>query len=180
MPRFASRKNAGKRTASLGECYFQYGKQKSARRVFKKVSDVTEENFRSIRGLAEIALREGKIAHVIHYFNSANRIAETPALRRWSQNESDYFSHLNADEDYMEMEISRVNLLENLDNLKKTALRVALFGFPAIIFGLLVEDDLIANFGWAISSIAILAWAAFLASQNLLSSRVPLDFEEED
>ncbi len=45
----------------------------------------------------------------------------------------------------MEMEISRVNLLENFDGLKKTALRVALFGFPAIIFGLIVEDGLIAQ-----------------------------------
>ena len=42
-----------------------------------------------------------------------------PALRRWTQNEQDYFSRLNSDEDYMEMEISRVNLLENLENAEK-------------------------------------------------------------
>ena len=80
----------------------------------------------------------------------------------------------------MELEISRVNLLENLDGLKKTALRAALFGFPAILFGLLTNDNLIATVGWAISSAAILVWAGLFASQNLLSTRVPMDLDEED
>jgi tetratricopeptide (TPR) repeat protein len=166
--------------ARLGECYFQYGKRKRARQAFQKAVEVADESFRSVRGLAEIALREGKIAHVIHNFSTANRLAETAALRRWTQNEGEYFSRLNADEDYMELEISRVNLLENLDNLKKTALRTALFGFPAILFGLLTEENLIANIGWAISSAAILVWAGLFASQNLLSTRVPMNLDEED
>jgi hypothetical protein len=51
------------------------------------------------------------------------------------------FSRLNADEDYLEMEISRVNLLENLNSLKKTALRIGLFGFPVIVFGLIVQTN---------------------------------------
>jgi len=166
--------------ARLGECYFQYGEWERARQAFKKAAEAADESFRSVRGLAEIALREGKIAHVIHHFSTANRLAETSALRRWTQNESEYFSRLNADEDYMEMEISRVNLVENFDGLKKTALRIALFGFPAIIFGLIAEDNLIANLGWAISAAAILVWTGLFASQNLLSSRIPVDFEEED
>ncbi|HXH70459.1 MAG TPA: hypothetical protein VNI60_09035 [Pyrinomonadaceae bacterium] len=166
--------------ARLGECYFQYGNRERARQAFQKVADVTEESFRSVRGLAEIALREGKIAHVIHHFSTANRLAETAALRRWTQSESEYFLRLNADEDYMELEISRVNLLENLDGLKKTALRTALFGFPAILFGLLTEDNFIANLGWAISAAAILVWAGLFASQHLLSTRVPMDLNEED
>ena len=166
--------------ARLGECYFQFGERKRARQVFQKAADAEEESFRSVRGLAEIALRDGKIAHVIHNFATAHRLAETAALRRWTQSESDYFSRLNADEDYMELEISRVNLLENLDGFKKSALRVALFGFPAISFGLITEDNLIANLGWAISAAAILVWAGLFASQNLLSTRVPMDLEEED
>jgi tetratricopeptide (TPR) repeat protein len=166
--------------ARLGECYFQFGERKRARQVFQKAADAEEESFRSVRGLAEIALRDGKIAHVIHNFATAHRLAETAALRRWTQSESDYFSRLNADEDYMELEISRVNLLENLDGFKKSALRVALFGFPAISFGLIAEDNLIANLGWAISAAAILVWAGLFATQNLLSTRVPMDIEEED
>lgn len=166
--------------ARLGECYFQYGEWTRARKTFQTAIETAGESFRSVRGLAEISLREGKIAHVIHHFETARRLAETSALRRWTQGESEYFSRLNADEDYTEMEISRVNMLENLGGLKKTALRIAVFGFPAIIFGLLAEDDLIANLGWAISTAAILLWAGLFAALNLLSSRVPMDFEDED
>lgn len=167
--------------ARLGENYFQYGEWRRAADVFKKAIDTTEVSFRSVRGLAEIALRDGKIAHVIHHFGTANRLAETPALRRWTQNESEYFSRLNSDEDYMEMEISRVNLLESFETAKKTCLKIAFFGFSAIIFGM-AADELISNIGWAISCVALTVWVGLILSQNLLSARVPsdIDFEDED
>ena len=66
-----------------------------------------------------MALREGKIAHVIHHFSIANRLAETPSLRRWTQGETEYFSHLNSDDEYMELEISRVNMLETVESSKE-------------------------------------------------------------
>ena len=170
----------GELLSRLGESYFQYGDWRRAQKAFQKALDKTEENFRSVRGLAEVALREGKIAHVIHHFSTANRLAETPALRRWTQKESEYFSRLNDDEDYMDMEISRVNLLENLERSKKTALKISFSGFPIVLLGLMLFDDLIANIGWAVSSVALLIWIGLLISQNLLSSRIPLDFDEED
>ncbi len=169
----------GELLARLGESYFQYGDWERAAAVFTKAVETAGTNFRSARGLAEIALREGKIAHVIHQFSSANRLAETTALRRWTQNEQDYFSRLNRDDDYMEMEISRVNLLENLESAKKTCLKIAFVGFPAIIFGL-ISDDIITNIGWAISCISLLVWVGLMLSQNLLSSRIPMDYDEED
>ena len=165
--------------ARLGESYFQYGAWQRAAVVFKKAIDTAETNFRSVRGLAEIALREGKIAHVIHHFATAQRLAETPGLRRWTRTEGEYFSRLNSDEDYMEMEISRVNLLENLESAQKTCLKIAFLGFPTIIFGL-ITDELITNIGWAISSISLLFWIGLMLSHNLLSSRVPTDFDDED
>ncbi|MBA3633926.1 MAG: tetratricopeptide repeat protein [Acidobacteria bacterium] len=170
----------GEILARLGESYFQYGDWKRARAAFQRALEATETSFRAVRGLAEIALREGKIAHVIHQFSTANRLAETPALRRWTQDESDYFSRLNSDEDYMEMEVSRVNMLESLERLRKTALKIAMLGFPAIILGITLEDSLIANLGWMVSSIALLIWVGIIMSQNLLSSRVPMDFADED
>ena len=169
----------GELLARLGESYFQYNEWRRASLVFKRAIDSFGTSFRSVRGLAEIALREGKIAHVIHHFSTANRLAETPALRRWTQKESDYFSRLNSDDDYMEMEISRVNLLESLENAKKTCLRIALIGFPTIIFGLLF-DELITNIGWAISCVALFIWVGLLLSQNLLSSRIPMDYNEDE
>ncbi|NNE98697.1 MAG: tetratricopeptide repeat protein [Pyrinomonadaceae bacterium] len=161
----------------LGESYFQYGDWSRARKAFLKAIDSAEASFRSIRGLAEISLREGKIAHVIHHFATANRMAETPALRRWTQSETEYFSKLNEDDDYMEMELSRVNLLESLERGKKTSLKIALIALPVIIFGLILNEALIVNIGWAVSSVSFLIWVGIIMSRNLLSTRVPLDFE---
>jgi len=166
--------------ARLGESYFQFGDWERARAVFLKSIDRVEENFRSLRGMAEISLREGKIAHVIHNFLAANRLAETPALRRWTQGEADYFSHLNDDEEYMELEINRINLLETLENSKKTSLKIAMFGFPAILMGMILNESLISNLGWAISSVALLIWAGLLMSLNLFSDRIPYELIEEE
>ncbi|MEZ5344198.1 MAG: tetratricopeptide repeat protein [Pyrinomonadaceae bacterium] len=161
----------------LGESYFQYGDWKRARNAFQKAIDVAEESFRSVRGLAEIALREGKIAHVIHHFATAHRLAETPALRRWTQSEAEYFSRLNEDDDYMEMEVSRVNLLDSLERGKRTSLKIALFGLPWIIIGLILDEVLVVNIGWAVSTVALLIWVGMIMSRNILSARIPVDQE---
>lgn len=166
--------------ARLGESYFQFGDWQRARAVFQKSIDAAEENFRSLRGMAEIALREGKIAHVIHNFAAANRLAETPALRRWTQSEADYFSHLNDDEEYMEMEISRINLLETLERSKRTSLKIAFLGFPAILIGVTLGENLISNIGWAVSCVSLMIWAGLLMSLNLFSERIPYELVEEE
>lgn len=163
--------------ARLGESYFQYGDWRRARKVFQKALDIAEESFRSVRGMAEVSLREGKIAHVIHHFATANRLAETPALRRWTQTETDYFTRLNSDEEYMDMEVSRVNLLESLERGKKTSLKIALFGLPWIVIGLLLDTNLVVNLGWAVSCVSLLIWVGMIMSRNILSARVPVDVE---
>lgn len=170
----------GELLSRLGETYFQFGDLYRAKIVFQKALETIEENFRSVRGMAEIALREGKIAHVIHHFASANRLAENKALRRWTRNEADYFTRLNDDEDYMDLEISRVNMLETLENSKKTTLKIALLAFPAILIGVVLEENLLANIGWAVSSIALLIWVGLVMSRNMLAERIPLDLVEEE
>jgi tetratricopeptide (TPR) repeat protein len=164
--------------ARLGESYFQYGEWERARRVFQKALDATQESFRSVRGLAEIALREGKIAHVIHHFATAIHFADTKALRNWAEAETEYFSRLNTDEDYMEQEIRRINWLEGILRGKKMALRFALVGFFAILLGLLT-NDLITNVGWTVSAVSLLIWVGLIMSGNLLAERNPL-IEAED
>lgn len=170
----------GELLVRLGEWYFQIGNWNRAGNAFRDALDRIGENFRTARGLAEIALREGKIAHVIHHFSTANRIAETPSLRRWSKTEADYFSHLNSDDEYMELEISRVNLLEGVERSKKTALRIAFFGFPAIITGIMIDDTLIANIGWAVSTVSLLIWTGLIMSSRLLAQRIPYEMVETD
>lgn len=170
----------GELLVRLGEWYFQIGEWGRAGNVFQNALERLGENFRIARGLAEIALREGKIAHVIHHFSTAGRIAETPSLRRWSRHEAEYFSHLNSDDEYMELEISRVNMLETVETSKKTVLRMAFFAFPLIFVGVLFEDDLIANIGWAVSCVSLLIWAGLIMSTHMLGQRIPYELVESD
>ena len=166
--------------ARLGEAYSQIGEWRRAGMVFQRVLDHAGENFRAARGLAEKALREGKIAHVIHHFSTANRIAETPALSRWTKAEADYFSNLNADDEYMEMEIARVNLLESLLRSKKTAQRIAFLAFPAIAIGMLFDDDLITEIGWAVSTVSLVIWVGLSVSTKLFDRRIPYEMMAEE
>lgn len=164
----------------LGEAYFQLDEWRRAESVFKRVTEGMGDNFRALRGLAEIALREGKIAHVIHHFSSANHVAGTTALRRWSRAEADYFSRLNEDDEYMDLEIARVNLLETLENSAATSLKIASLGFPTIVIGLLFTDKLIMDIGWAVTAFALLIWSGLTISQRMFRSRIPFEIYENE
>ncbi len=170
----------GELLARVGESYFQFGDWRRAQNAFQKSLDLIEASFRAARGMAEIALREGKIAHVIHSFAAANRVAESPALRRWTQSEAEYFSRLNDDEEYMELEVGRIQLLETLERSKRSAFRIGVIGLPTILFGFLIEDQLIANIGWAVSAISLSIWFAMIVAMNIFSARAPLDIAPED
>ena len=172
--------NDGELLARLGESYFQQGEWRRAGIAFQKAVEVVGEQFRSVRGLAEIALRDGKIAHVIHNFSIASRLAETPALRRWSNGEVKYFSRLNAADEYMEMEIGRVNLLEALDRWKRTVLRLAFIGFPVIAVGLVYDDTVIANSGWTLSAASLILWTLIMLGRRVFAPRISMDLLEED
>jgi tetratricopeptide (TPR) repeat protein len=164
----------------IGESYFQIGEWRRAGIVFKRVADAVGENFRTLRGQAELALREGKIAHVIHNFAAAEQLAATNSLRRWTQAEVDYFSHLNEDDEYMELEISRVNLLDTLDRTRRSSFRINAFGFLGIAFGLAVGDDLVANISWAVSGVSLTVWIVTIVMTRMLSPRIPFELMETD
>ncbi|MBP7415544.1 MAG: hypothetical protein KA831_02740 [Pyrinomonadaceae bacterium] len=163
----------GDLSSRLGEYYFSLGETRRAEIIFQRVFDHIGENFRAARGLAEMSLRDGKIAHVIHKFSTANRLAETPGLRRWTRGEADYFSSLNSDEEYMELEIGRVNLLDTLERSKRTTLNITFLSFPLIAVGLFFEDALVANIGWAASTVSLMIWTGLIISARMLSHRIP-------
>lgn len=166
--------------ARIGECYSQIGEWRRAAIVFKRVADAFGDNFRTLRGMAELALREGKIAHVIHNFAAAEQHAKSSSLRRWTKTEVEYFSHLNSDEEYMELELSRVNLLDSLERSKRSSLRIAIFGFIVIGFGVAFSDDLIANIGWAVSGLSLGVWVVMILMTRMLSPRIPFELVEND
>lgn len=164
----------------IGESYSQMGDWTRAAAVFRRISEEAGETFRSLRGQAEIALREGKIAHVIHNFAAANRVSPIPSLRRWTQTEVDYFSRLNEDEEYMELEVSRVNLLDSLARTRRSALRITFIGLVMIMVGVLIDDGLIANIGWAVAFLAISLWIAMRIGRRMLEARIPFELVETD
>lgn len=163
--------------ARIGETHFQYGNWRRSSKTFYKTLAITAESFRSVRGLAEIALREGKIAHVIHHFASAAYFAENNALQRWASGENEYFSRLNSDDDYMEAEVTRINWLESIEQKKRGALRFSLIGLIVVFFGVLFNET-VANFGWGFSFITIFLWVGLILSQGLLGERCPMERDE--
>jgi tetratricopeptide (TPR) repeat protein len=181
--RLAERRGQGNADflSRLGESYLQYADEKRARNVFMRALDLDADNFRSSKGLAELALREGKLAHVVHHFSTALRAAKNKALKRWAQDEIDYFMRLNNDEDYMEIEIRRINLLETVQRNKAITMRISLFGFAVIMFGMFTGEQLISNIGWACTAAAMVIWMGLMIGGKILADRFPaIDDDEED
>ncbi len=165
----------GQLLTEIGEGYFQFGEWRRAGTTFRKAIESAGQRFRSLVGLAELALHEGKIAHVIHNFTAARELADTPAAKRWTKHEIDYFSRLNADEEYMELEVSRMNLLDTLALVRGGSLRIAVVGIPVIVIGLLFEENLVANVGWAVSLISFAVWTTVIILGHTLAARLPYE-----
>ena len=164
----------GNLLARLGETYFQLGDLKRANAAFLNAIE-KGSGYLGSRGLAEIALREGKLAHVVHQFSSAHEQAESRAAKRFSQTEADYFGNLTSDNAYLDLEVHRVNLVNSLAKAGRTSLTITLFGLIPLIFGLVADDFLLADVGWAVSGIALVIWCGLKVVSRMLASRIPYD-----
>ncbi len=164
----------------LGEMYSQAGEWGRARSVYERSIERFGESFRSLRGLSEIALRDGKIAHAIHHLSNAQKIARTPAVRRWTRNEAEYFGHLNDNEEYLDMEISRIGLLDTFNDLKQTALGTALAAIPLIPLGIALEMSLMTDIAWAVSGIGLSVRIVLGAAARLMTQRIPFELIEDE
>ncbi len=163
----------------LAEWYSDVGDDSNAARLFRRVVERSAGDFRALRGLGEIALRDGKIAHVIHHFGAAIDNAGLASQRRWSKNEAAYFANLNSDPEYMELEVGRVRMLETFDRTRRSAIRIAVVGVPVIVAGVVLEDLFVANFGWAVSTVAIVVWFAMQFGSRMFGRRIPYELVEE-
>ncbi|HZH33331.1 MAG TPA: hypothetical protein VEX64_00690, partial [Pyrinomonadaceae bacterium] len=179
--RLAARRGSdnAKLLARIGESYFQYGEQKRAELVFRRVLELDADNFRASCGLAEIALHEGKLAHVIHHYQAATRAAEDEALKLWARTEADYFALLNRNEDYMDAELTRINWLHNVENGSRICLRLAISGLFVVSFGVFF-DDLLAQLGLALTAGTTLFWVVLTIIGKFLISRSDVVEEENN
>ncbi len=163
----------------IGESYFQFGDMNKARKAFFRALEIGGENFRAARGLAEVALREGKLGHVVHHFSTAIRNAKDSALKNWAQEEANYFLLLNNDEDYMEAEMTRINWLEGTRTGKSMMVRLAIGGVLTIAIGSFL-DETIATLGWSATTISLGLWFGLNTFNKILSVRCPKEITEID
>lgn len=162
----------------IGESYRRFGYLKRAASAYQSALERLDNCFRALIGLAEVAIDEGKLAHVVHNFIAANRAIDSRALQKWTSSEANYFSHLTEDDKYMELEISRLNLLEKLERWRRSLFRVALYSIPLIAAGVILEESLVAEAGWLASGICFLLWAGTSVMMKMLSPRIPFEILE--
>lgn len=154
----------------IGESLFEYGDMQQAARIFRKALEVNPRSFRAELGLAEVALRDGKLAHVIHHYNGAARLVTDKSLARFARREAQYYSRLNDDDNYLAAELRRFGWLQHVQRARRISLRLTFASLLVLLAGVSVDDSL-ATLGWSLSSSSIIAWILVTFAGRLLSHR---------
>ena len=154
----------------IGESFLECGDARHARRALQRVVELDSGNFKARVGLADIALRDGKLAHVIHHYHEAARVSSEQALARYARSEGDYYMHLNDDDDYLAAELRRINWLQSVTRIRRLALRVTNASvLLALIAGLV--DPVAGSLGWSLASSALVIWLLTLLGTRMLFAR---------
>ncbi|HET8782537.1 MAG TPA: hypothetical protein VFM63_08965 [Pyrinomonadaceae bacterium] len=154
----------------IGESFLECGDARQARQTLQRVIEIDSGNFKARVGLADIALREGKLAHVIHHYQEASRDASEQALARYARSEGEYYMNLNNDDDYLATELRRISWLQNITRVRRLALRVTNSSvLLALVAGMV--DPLAGSFAWSLASSALFVWLVSLFGTRMLFSR---------
>ncbi|HYE65534.1 MAG TPA: hypothetical protein VD966_08125 [Pyrinomonadaceae bacterium] len=154
----------------VGESFFEYGDLNRAASAFRRALELDPRTFRAEIGLAEIALRNGKLAHVIHHYSAAARIAPDEALARYARREADYYARLNDDDEYLGAELRRIEWLQSLQRARRLAV-TATFGSALLaLLGALV-DEAVSDIGWSLATSSVIAWVGVAFMSRLLIKR---------
>lgn len=154
----------------IGESFLECGDARHARRALEKVVELDNGNFKARVGLADIALREGKLAHVIHHYHEAARVSSEEALARYARSEGDYYMQLNNDDDYLAAELRRINWLQSVTRTRRLALRVTNASVLLAIIGGLF-DPVVGSVGWSLASSGLIIWLLTLVGTRMLFTR---------
>jgi tetratricopeptide (TPR) repeat protein len=154
----------------IAESFLEYGEPRRAAKAFRQALEVDEHAYRAQLGLAEVGLSDGKLAHVIHHYNEATRVAPDKAAGRLARREAEYYARLNDDEDYLASELRRMNWLEGAGRVQKLTARLS---FAALLIALVGSsvDPAVAGLGWAFASSAIIGWSGSLVIRKFLAAR---------
>jgi tetratricopeptide (TPR) repeat protein len=154
----------------IGESFLECGDANHARRALQRVVDLDSGNFKARIGLADIALREGKLAHVIHHYQEAARVSSETALARYAHSEGEYYMQLNNDDDYLVAELRRISWLQSVTRIRRLALRVTNASVLLALIGGLV-DPVAGSLGWSLASSALIIWLLSLGGTKMLLTR---------
>jgi hypothetical protein len=156
--------------ALIGESFLEWGETARAQRSFQKAIDLEAGNFRSRIGLANLALREGKLAHVIHQYREGARASSEKALVAYARREADYYALLNDDDDFLATELRRINWLQHSLRVRRLAARITNASILAALVSSYVEPSLGA-LCWSLASSSLVAWIASLFAIKVLAPR---------
>lgn len=154
----------------IGESLLECGDARQARQALRKVVDLDSGNFKARVGLADIALREGKLAHVIHHYQEAARVSSEQALARYARSEGDYYMQLNNNDDYLATELRRISWLQTVTRIRRLALRATNLSLLVALLGGFV-DPVAASLGWSLASSALIVWLVTVAGTKALFHR---------
>lgn len=156
--------------ALVGESFLEWGEITRAQHSFQNAIDLEPRNFRARLGLANLALREGKLAHVIHQYRDAAGAASDKALIRYASREAEYYARLNDDDDYLVTELRRINWLQHSLKVRRLAARVT----NASILVALVVPYFAAGWSglcWSLATSSLIGWIASLTAVKALAKR---------
>ena len=155
---------------SIGEIFLEWGELNAARRSLQKAADLEPQNFRARVGLANLALRDGKLAHVINQYRDASMAASDKALVDYARHEADYYAQLNDDDDYLNSELRRINWLQHSLRIRRLAARVTNASILVALVAAYVDSSF-AGICWSLASSSLFAWILSLFGIKLLGRR---------
>ncbi len=156
--------------ALVGESFLEWGETMRAQNSFQKAIELEPRNFRARIGLANLALRQGKLAHVIHQYRDAAAAASDLALSRHAGREAEYYARLNEDDDYLVTELRRINWLQHSLKVRRLAGRVTNVSILVALVAPYVEES-IAGPCWYLATSSLIAWMTSLVGIRLLAKR---------
>lgn len=154
----------------IGEAFFERLDYKRATDCFRRALDLDPARFRANVGLAEIALRDGKLAHVAHFYNAATATGDA-ALVRVADREAHYYERLMSDDTFLEAELTRIRVSNQISWAKRlSALAFFCAWLTAGIAGRFYS--FIEEFGWATMAASGLLWCAAGLAMRYFRRRV--------
>jgi len=156
--------------ALLGESLLEYNDVTRAERNFQRALELEPATYRARLGLADVALRSGKLAHVINQYRDAAVATNEKALVAFANREADYYFCLNDDDDYLTTELRRINWLQTLSHMRRLAARITNASILIALLGPYLNST-IGSMGWALASSSIVAWLLGLFGTQLLAER---------